>query len=188
MSIVASFNAAQEILAEIRQGEQLMYDGLTHYVNAGGLLIEQKQHVGHGNWLKWLGDNLDVSEDAAEKYMAVARHWPEIQSNSAFTRKMGIEAAYKLVPRRKDVAEILQANAGENVVDADVVEDEHQPVGDARRWLDVHKAIIELEQIIQNAEQLEPVGAANRLMTAARTARALAGKCDALARECKKQA
>src|SRR5262249_10854 len=40
-------------------------------IEAGVALIEAKRQVGHGNWLRWLKENCELSERTAEVYMSV---------------------------------------------------------------------------------------------------------------------
>ena len=40
-------------------------------IQLGGLLVEQKKHVGHGNFLSWLEANIDLPERTAYRYMSL---------------------------------------------------------------------------------------------------------------------
>jgi hypothetical protein len=48
------------------------YAEASSIANIGALLIEAKAQVKHGEWSLWLGNNFDLSDRTARKYMAVA--------------------------------------------------------------------------------------------------------------------
>jgi hypothetical protein len=53
---------------------------LLPYAKAPGqALIAAKELAGRRNWLCWLEHDFDASADAAERYMAIARGWPEVE-------------------------------------------------------------------------------------------------------------
>src|SRR5262245_57248348 len=62
---------AERINEEHRLCEQSFRSGLMHAHNAGNLLLEAKDHCGHGNWLPWLRDNCRASERTAQAYMRI---------------------------------------------------------------------------------------------------------------------
>ena len=55
--------------------------GVQHAMEAGGLLIEAKEKVGHGEWLPWLRANCEFSERTAQAYMRVAKRAGELEAN-----------------------------------------------------------------------------------------------------------
>ena len=59
----------------------------------GKRLIEAKAQLQHGEWLPWLRDNVDISEDSAQRYMKIAREW----SNTDSLRYLNLSKALKLV-------------------------------------------------------------------------------------------
>jgi hypothetical protein len=44
-------------------------------LNAGRLLIEAKEQIKHGEWLRWLEREFDLSDRTAQNYMRAARFW-----------------------------------------------------------------------------------------------------------------
>lgn len=56
---------------------------LEHARQAGVLLQQAKQQVGHGGWLTWLADNCNVSPRQAQRYLKVANNWQAIAKNDA---------------------------------------------------------------------------------------------------------
>jgi hypothetical protein len=62
-------------------------------MEAGRLLIQAKDQIGHGGWLRWLKANTSVSERTAQNYMSVARDLPK----SAVTADLTLDGALKLL-------------------------------------------------------------------------------------------
>ena len=58
------------IQSELQQGNSA---GRGHYTQAGRMLIEAKDQVGHGGWVKWLTKNFELSRQTANVYMRWAR-------------------------------------------------------------------------------------------------------------------
>ncbi len=56
---------------------------LEHARQAGELLQQAKQQVGHGEWLPWLSANCRVSPRQAQRYLKVANNWQAIAKNDA---------------------------------------------------------------------------------------------------------
>jgi hypothetical protein len=59
------------IQSELQLGND---SGRAHYEEAGRLLIEAKDQVGHGAWGRWLTKHFDLTDRTARAYMAWARH------------------------------------------------------------------------------------------------------------------
>ena len=56
-------------------------------------MIEAKEKCGHGNWKKWLEENVEVTDRQARNYMLLARHWSKLE----VTSDLGLEEALKKV-------------------------------------------------------------------------------------------
>jgi hypothetical protein len=69
---------ARRINVEHQECGRLLQAGLHHAMNAGKLLLEAKERVGHGGWLPWLKANVPFSERTARGYMRVAREVPKL--------------------------------------------------------------------------------------------------------------
>ena len=67
---------AQRIL-NIKFNEQIMVGGA---INIGLELIECKKEIPHGEWGKWLKDNLDYSQQTASNYMKLAERFSKSKS------------------------------------------------------------------------------------------------------------
>jgi hypothetical protein len=65
---------AERINFEHDQYENSQREAIVHAIAAGEALIEAKEHVGHGKWLRWVDDHLDFSERTAQYYMRIARN------------------------------------------------------------------------------------------------------------------
>jgi len=62
-------------------------------IEAGVALIEAKRQVGHGNWLKWLKENCELSERTAEVYMTCARNRQKLEPEIAAAANMTLGEA-----------------------------------------------------------------------------------------------
>jgi hypothetical protein len=67
---------------------------LDHFLTAGDALIAAKRRAGHGHWRSWLRE-CDLSEDAAERYMRLARGRAHL--NSARVRNLSLTGALRLI-------------------------------------------------------------------------------------------
>ena len=45
----------------------------SNIITIGSLLIEAREQVEHGQWMKWLNENFDSSVSTAENYMNTAK-------------------------------------------------------------------------------------------------------------------
>ena len=81
----------EEITADIlHQKSQIVHS----YIEVGRLLIEAKEQLenGHGSWLKWLSERVDISERMAQHYMRLAREYPNPNaiSDLGFTKALAL--------------------------------------------------------------------------------------------------
>ena len=77
----------------------------------GRCLIEAKGMLPHGEWLPWLTEQVELSERTAQKFMRIAREWP----NPSALADLGATKALMLLVLPKDERE--QFVAEHNVVD-----------------------------------------------------------------------
>jgi hypothetical protein len=70
------------IQAELQMGDTAGYE---HFCTAGGLLVEAKGQVAHGQWGRWLSKNFELSDRTAQLYMQWARHRDQIRNGLAET-------------------------------------------------------------------------------------------------------
>jgi len=71
----------------------------------GSGLILLKPKIGHGKWLKWLGDNLpNISEDSVHRYMKLAKQFPSLEAISNYSlqhQPLEIEVTANRAPDKK---------------------------------------------------------------------------------------
>jgi hypothetical protein len=64
-------------------------------IDAGTGLIDAKRQVGHGNWLRWLKENCELSERTSEVYMECARNRQKLESKIATAANMTLHQALR---------------------------------------------------------------------------------------------
>lgn len=70
---------------------------------AGDMLNTAKGKVAHGEWLPWLAVNCPrLSERTARSYMRLAKNWEALESKSADSAVLTIDAALKLLAGPKE--------------------------------------------------------------------------------------
>ncbi len=85
---------AERINTEHEACHASMQRGLEHALKAGGLLLEAKAGLPHGEWLPWLGENCpDISERTAQRYMRLAENGDELEATSATVADLTMRAA-----------------------------------------------------------------------------------------------
>jgi hypothetical protein len=71
-------------------------------IEAGVALIDAKRQVGHGNWLRWLRDNCELSERTAEVYMECARNRQKLEAKIAAAANMTLHQALREIKPKPD--------------------------------------------------------------------------------------
>jgi hypothetical protein len=71
-------------------------------IEAGVALIDAKRQVGHGNWLRWLRDNCELSERTAEVYMECARNRQKLEAIIAGAANMTLAKALREIKPNLD--------------------------------------------------------------------------------------
>ena len=59
----------QEIKKELAELNTTLKMTVQKAIRVGQLLSEQKEFVGHGNFVKWIENNLDINERTVQRYM-----------------------------------------------------------------------------------------------------------------------
>jgi hypothetical protein len=84
------------------QGEALRLrvrqDGLEWIERArqiGEALAEAKALAGHGHWLRWVEDNLDIEQRMTRYYIGVHKHWDQIEPRLGGDRHPGADFSLK---------------------------------------------------------------------------------------------
>lgn len=102
---------ARRIDDEHRAVERSVRSALEHARRAGGLLIEAKAKVPHGQWLPWLEENFAGSVRTAQTYMRVSRELPDAQAPAHLT----LEEAVASVAQPRDRLRDLEAGLEEDL-------------------------------------------------------------------------
>ncbi|WP_157951548.1 DUF3102 domain-containing protein [Agrobacterium pusense] len=74
---------------------------------AGAALIEAKALVPHGEWETWLKANFKGGSRTAQRYMRVAKRWPEIIAKTTCVSDLTVNEALRVLEARDDLAEAL---------------------------------------------------------------------------------
>jgi hypothetical protein len=99
--LVALPALAIEINALQDQVEYSQQSTVIYAARCGAKLIEAKKQVQHGNWENWLKANCKVSIQHAQKYMQLAKQYPELLDLKAATSR--------LLPNVNQAIELLSA-------------------------------------------------------------------------------
>lgn len=107
---------ANEINHHHQEYEDAARSAIEHAGVAGELLIEAKAQVAHGGWLTWMADNIKCSERMAQNYMAIARRWPELESNTKRVADLPLRDGLRLLaePAEPGGGAHVANNSGEN--------------------------------------------------------------------------
>lgn len=65
-----------------------------HHIEAGRLLTEQKAEIPEGQWLEWVGNNLEFTERTARRYMEAYGHREELSDR---TLTSGLQITWKKI-------------------------------------------------------------------------------------------
>jgi hypothetical protein len=69
----------------------------------GRLLLQAKELVPHGDWVAWLEANTETDERQSQKYMRLAKHWPELEKRTGGSYLGGINETLKLIAKPKPI-------------------------------------------------------------------------------------
>jgi hypothetical protein len=113
MSEVAQMKSSADPLAELATRIKSLHaqvvdagkNVVRKAIEAGLALIDAKRQVGHGNWLRWLKDNCELSDRTAEVYMTCARNRQRLEAIIATAANMTLAAALREIKPTSDRAE-----------------------------------------------------------------------------------
>ena len=89
---------AAAINAEHAAAERTARTALDHARAAGDKLLLAKAQVEHGQWLPWLSSNCPaLSARTARAYMQLSRNWGTLETKTADSANLSIDAALKLL-------------------------------------------------------------------------------------------
>lgn len=98
-------------------------------IKTGDWLIEVKQELPHGEFGKWVNDNLDFGERQAQRYMKAASNQEQISDSSSLRQAVALLAE----PKREVAVEEVDLESGE---------DEFDELADLRKQLRDAKQLI----------------------------------------------
>ena len=101
----------------------------------GNLLIEAKEHLLHGQWSKWLEEEVDFSQSTANKFMKCAKEF----LNSESVRNLGSNKLFQLLSVSKDKRD-------------EFINGVHEIKGQEKTIYDMSTR--ELQQVIKNEKQV----------------------------------
>jgi hypothetical protein len=84
---------AEKINKQHRAAQQALSKGVAYALEAGKLLLQAKELIGHGGWGEWLKSNCPETERSAQIYMKMAR---EHQANPKRVSDLSLRDAIKL--------------------------------------------------------------------------------------------
>lgn len=78
---------------ELHEGtKQYLVSGLQNILKIGGLLLEQKGKLLHGQWIPWVESTLDFGIDQAGIYIKLFKNKKYIESNSECMQNLGMQS------------------------------------------------------------------------------------------------
>jgi hypothetical protein len=89
---------ADEIRTEVAAAEGDFQSAVQHAINAGLLLIEAKDLVGHGGWGAWLEANFDATAATARTYMRLAANRKRVFDLPSIRQSVALLAGEPEVP------------------------------------------------------------------------------------------
>ncbi|WP_421445669.1 DUF3102 domain-containing protein [Agrobacterium tumefaciens] len=83
---------------------------------AGAALNEAKTLVPHGEWESWLKANFKGGARTAQRYMRVAKRWPEIMAKTKRMSDLSVNEALRVLEARDELEEALALKAEADAV------------------------------------------------------------------------
>lgn len=96
-AVVNSASLADRINQAHRDAQAAITEGLLQAKTAGELLVEAKAQCPHGTWGKWLDENFQGSDRRAQRYMTIAKRWPELEAKATRVSDLPYREAVKLL-------------------------------------------------------------------------------------------
>lgn len=182
---------AEEIRAALDGAESSYNDALAYALDAGDTLILAKEQCHHGSWQKWLGDEFEMSDRTARRYMALAAkrtHVADLGSVRAAvgyltehadstTKEAAEEAQERAVSAQKQVRAVAQQ---EKIVQQNI-KNEEEMIADAKESKD--KARLKAHETAKVAAEKE----ADEAKAARKEAEARALEAQASAKEAREK-
>src|SRR5262245_39772562 len=77
---------AQRIRGAHADCEANLQKGLHHALECGHYLLEAKGKIPYWHWIPWVREQCEMSEQLAQRYMRVAKHWPQLGDSADASR------------------------------------------------------------------------------------------------------
>ena len=154
---------AAEINAEHDAAERTARTAIDHARAAGDRLLLAKARVAHGQWLPWLATNCPaIADRTARAYMQLARNWGTLETKTADSANLSIDAALKLLNAPDADSDPLESWL------SSLLTDSRFPIGTIGWLRDIPPAVIFLDAIGWTTPAI-----AERLSVPEKTVRAL---------------
>jgi hypothetical protein len=88
---------AARIIEEHAQVNLAVRNALARAMNAGDMLAEAKERVGHGRWESWLKKTCNIPPRTASRYILLAENRGLIEANSATVADLTVRGALRLL-------------------------------------------------------------------------------------------
>lgn len=128
---------AADINREHEAAEGGMRQSLLHAKAAGDKLIEVKQKVGHGNWMKWREENCSFSHSTARLYMDVAYNWTWFLPNSQPVENLTLHKAAEMLAHARRTAlaeEMKEVSWGQGLRATELIESQNRLRSEVSRF------------------------------------------------------
>ena len=133
---------------------------LENGIQIGERLIEAKEQVGHGGFGQWCKDNLNYSQDTAQKFMKLAKEYGDDSSflaNTAMSRNFSISNALSLLKLpEEDREKFVEEHPVEDMTNK-ALEEEIRKLKEATKTADdqFKRAIAQIEEREAEIESLK---------------------------------
>lgn len=108
LEITETSEIASRINEEHSRAFSKAQDALSHARNAGELLIEAKSLLKHGEWGKWLAENVSFTDRTAQSYMRLARNWESLAKNEMIS-DLGLVKTLSLLSGAPKIGDYVEA-------------------------------------------------------------------------------
>ena len=133
---------AAEINAEHDAAERTARKAIDHARVAGERLLLAKAQVAHGQWLSWLSANCPaIADRTARAYMQLARNWGKLETKTADSANLSIDAALKLLNAPDSDSDPLETWV------SSLLTDSRFPIGTLGWLRDIPPAVVFLDAI-----------------------------------------
>ncbi len=114
---------AKAINAEHQAAERTARKAIEHARDAGECLLLAKAQVEHGQWLPWLSSNCPaLSARTARAYMQLSRNWGTLETKTAESANLSIDAALKLLTTDSQPSVVIDESIQNSKIDSSLLQ------------------------------------------------------------------